>query len=807
MDKKYFNDEFTSKLKKDGWMKIDAGGTKTIDYNNSRAVYVKEISEADILNISATDISKNQAISIVSAIDTNSSRDIGLYEAECDTSHEDYCYPLPNGCFSVTDKKADFSILSDMRSDSDNLIVRADSIWVDNPSNVISYNFSIYRDGKILNFMFFPYSNVLHSLTINYMLGRIFDYIGINRYDRRGCISYEYIAKLDDKGNPVKAKTKKYGEAKSKGVYAYFNDKPTSIKYSDVDEKQKPYAKTVHKCIDYKSIRYNNITLLVYHGLRFFSSTDIDTSYGHNFVHSGLLKGNENGIFTIQPHYFACNSTVNNGWNYMYAVKADVRDIAAHSVVDGYGVWKFADGISYKIAKYKDMIEKQFERQLPKLFVDNPPDYADYALDRNVIVLLYMFKLWGNNKKIPCTLLSDLDKRIAVKLSDFFKCENGTDYLAKYSGTAKYRGSARDIINKNFGRIGKYTPIDDDCNELQQYASKAFRGGYIGCDNICVHHGKITYDYDLISAYTIGMAMLLDINWDEPIYDRLSPNAPLTWEDFEVDGEITPMAPIFAKVKYEFDESYPYPCLPYGKENGKGLVDCEFYPIKNDDGVYCCGPELYLAMKMGAKITIINGIVADVRHKPDGNIPQSLRPIVSEYVRQRAEASRKLGKNSIEAAILKRLVNSIYGKIAQNVTDMYIADSNNGTDDMAESRITNNVFAAMITSVVRATILAAINEVKQAGYNVYSATTDGLITDMPLAEFEDLDLFGLKPFLMDARKYLTGEDNPKLWAIKHQQDNPLYFQFYYLCIKEKIYLCFIALIYITKYSVFFLLLL
>lgn len=769
MNKKYFNNSFETAMKSAGWNKIDAGGTKTIDYNASRAVYVREISAAEIIENSANTKSKNPAISTLSAADTNNSRDIVGDVYVCDTVYTDNLLP----CFSATGSfGSDFSILEDLKSDENNLIIRADSCWVGNPSKVISYNFSVYSNGIFYNFLFFPFSNVLKTLTINYMIGRVFDYIGIARYDRRNCIFYEYIPKLDDKGRPYQVITDSYKEAKSNGIYAYIKDKPTAIKLKDVDKTQKNFAKAVHKCVDYKRIRHTNITLLVYQGLRFFSSTDIDASYGHDFLHSGLLKGTANGIFTIQPHYFACNSTVNSGWNYMYAIKADVRDINLHSVYDEYGIWQLAAGVKYNVDKYKGLIEKQFEHQLPELLTENPQAYADYALGRNMIPLLYIAKMYGMNKHIPCTLLSGLDKTVAKKISAALNCKSELEFLAYYSGTTKYRGSARDVVNEKFGRIGKLSPLNDDCNEIQQYASKAYRGGYIGCDNIAVHHGDTeTYDYDLISAYTIGMAMAYDINWDDPIYDRLTPNKALEWDDFEVDGTITPMAPIFAKVKYEFDDNYPYPCLPYGKENSKGLIDSEFYPRKNNDGVYCCGPELFLAMKMGAKITVINGIVADVRHKADGTISQSLQPIVAEYVQQRAKAAEIFGKDSMEAKTLKKLVNSIYGKTSQNVHDMYgLSDDN---EEAVESLITNNVAAALITSLVRATIFAALNQVNFLTYTVYSATTDGLITDMPYDEFDELDLMGLKPYLLEARRKITGEENPKLWALKHQQNDLL----------------------------------
>lgn len=115
------------------------------------------------------------------------------------------------------------------------------------------------------------------------------------------------------------------------------------------------------------------------------------------------------------------------------------------------------------------------------------------------------------------------------------------------------------------------------------------------------------------------------------------------------------------------------------------------------------------------------------------------RNIVQILVRARADAAKIHGKNCLEAKLYKFIINSLYGKIAQNVHDMY--SPNKTRLNNAESLITNNVSASLITSFVRSVLFALFYGINNAGYNVYSATTDGLITDMPFEEFNALPLF------------------------------------------------------------------
>ena len=85
------------------------------------------------------------------------------------------------------------------------------------------------------------------------------------------------------------------------------------------------------------------------------------------------------------------------------------------------------------------------------------------------------------------------------------------------------------------------------------------------------------------------------------------------------------------------------------------------------------------------------------------------------------------------------------------------------------SAITNPVSAMMTTSIVQAELLATQNQLHETGFGSYSVTTDGFITNCPEDVLNSLDMYGLKPFIEQARMFLVG--NTKVWAEKHHQND------------------------------------
>jgi hypothetical protein len=138
----------------------------------------------------------------------------------------------------------------------------------------------------------------------------------------------------------------------------------------------------------------------------------------------------------------------------------------------------------------------------------------------------------------------------------------------------------------------------------------------------------------------------------------------------------------------------------------------------------------------------------------------------------RKRAKKIIGDNSLEQLILKTLVNSFYGKTAQNVIQKHEWSAyKDAMETLGCSAVTNPVAAMMTTSIVQVILIATLNQIDAVGYHSYSVTTDGFISDCPSDIIRKLDLYGLKPYIESARLFLTDGEDKTYWEIKHKQND------------------------------------
>ncbi|WP_241733741.1 hypothetical protein [Micrococcus luteus] len=122
--------------------------------------------------------------------------------------------------------------------------------------------------------------------------------------------------------------------------------------------------------------------------------------------------------------------------------------------------------------------------------------------------------------------------------------------------------------------------------------------------------------------------------------------------------------------------------------------------------------------------------------------------------------------------MLKLMANSPYGKLAQGVMGQRGWDAwAQERDAVGGSAITSPWHASMTTGLVRAVLLAVLNQLHDRGYATPSCTTDGFITDAELSVVDGLDLFGLGQLWRDSREALTGSRD--MWERKHFQTDLL----------------------------------
>lgn len=163
------------------------------------------------------------------------------------------------------------------------------------------------------------------------------------------------------------------------------------------------------------------------------------------------------------------------------------------------------------------------------------------------------------------------------------------------------------------------------------------------------------------------MCLVPDVDWENPIKSEIV-NRELTLQDFvnPDSGGYASLTMMFCYVRFEFPETVKYPCIPVNVEG------VPIYPSTSEgiDGVYACGPELFLALKLGAKVFVEQGYVLNAIINPEnGKMSYSLRSAVKQLVADRDKAKAEHGKKSLEELILKTMVNSGYGKTAQNVVE------------------------------------------------------------------------------------------------------------------------------------------
>lgn len=183
------------------------------------------------------------------------------------------------------------------------------------------------------------------------------------------------------------------------------------------------------------------------------------------------------------------------------------------------------------------------------------------------------------------------------------------------------------------------------------------------------------------------------------------------------------------------------------------------------EGAWCAGPEVYLALRLGARVTVQIGYTMRVMDAPDDSEDgsRSLRSALRQMVADRAIAKEVFGKGSLEEQTIKVGTNSGYGKLAQDVAERNGWDAwEERMESIGGSAVTSPYHASMTTSLVRTLLLAMANEIE-----ILSVTTDGFIT--AVEKIEALECFGIADVFRDTRLALA--DDPTVWEVKHKQDD------------------------------------
>ncbi|MGP9623722.1 hypothetical protein ACT3S7_12220 [Corynebacterium sp. AOP34-AQ2-28] len=401
---------------------------------------------------------------------------------------------------------------------------------------------------------------------------------------------------------------------------------------------------------------------------------------------------------------------------------------------------------------------------------ENLAAFLDYGINDAVICLEYLARVFGDDVLPPVTLSSGGAKAMVSSATEYWGITKQA-FKQQFGGLVKTEDAA-EVVDAGDG-LSYYVkrglqPVDGQASSYLNYAAQAYHGGLNSCPTPGYYTGH-TVDVDAQNAYPTAMGAVLDLNFCPGnglgVVEEVWKDRRLTLADVP-----DPTVPVTAYVRWEFPDDVVYPCIPV-------MADSTIlYPRTSEgiNGAYVMGPELWLALKLGAEVYCSMGYKARVLAGPTGGPSRVLRHGVAQLIADRNLAKKVFGKMSLEETTLKNVVNSIYGKTAQDISE------HAGWNAMAQvmesvggSAISSPHHAATTTSLVRAQLHAVMNQITNAGCRVFSVTTDGFITDMPIDQVEDLDLFGLAPVLRDSRVALTGD--PTIWEAKHEQDRLLNF--------------------------------
>lgn len=662
------------------------------------------------------------------------------------------------------------------RPDKPCILIGYDSEWEncsDGGRDMLSWQFAVVWGVRLIEICFIKTGTA--DLSFDVAMGCILDYLSVGSVDVRKIRRYMYCTGWDN-DKPVVVVTDDVNVARSNCKYVYrgadgdvdgwchklIDDMPDRF----VSRGNRDWA-WFHTFLDFKSVDSVKICLLCHTGLVDISGFD---KSDYILRHLTSVQG---GLVSLQPLRLGVKSlqSVNNP-SY-YPVSLTVADTMCHAPA-GH---KKLENLGNTVGIPKIDVATSIKSHMLQFLIDNPIYYMEYASRDSVVTLLYCSALYGYNNTPPVTITSATAVVMKGAIMDYMGINrNDNDgFNRKYRGLEKIsHGKVKLTDRPGYLESSSLEPISDKVHNIQYYASQAYHGGYNSCSEVG-YFPMETYDYDLQNAYPTAMCLVPDIDWNNPIKFQIQ-NRDMVISDFLLFGGVfNPLIPFVCYCRFEFPPSVKYPCIPV---NVDGVP---VYPLSSDglNGVYVAGPYIYLALRLGAKVFCENGYFLNTLITDELQESRSLAHAVLQLVQDRnrakAECRGKSGEKSLEELILKTMVNSGYGKIAQNVVEKQTWTAfRDVMDSLGCSAITNPFSAMMITSIVQCELLAAQNQIHDLGFMTCSVTTDGFISDCPFDVLKQIDLYGFRQFMTQARLFLTGDD-PELWEIKHHQNDLINF--------------------------------
>ncbi len=372
-------------------------------------------------------------------------------------------------------------------------------------------------------------------------------------------------------------------------------------------------------------------------------------------------------------------------------------------------------------AIYKEMI-----RNMDRVRSNQWELFKSYALTDAEVCVRYIEQVISQYKeitgkdKVPITLTSIGLDQLLIEW-DAMGLDKNT-VLGKESVIER-------VFNKKLGYFFNHK-VDVDLDEVSRgifRATESYHGGRNEQFWFGPSFEDAWTDFDLSSAYPTAMALIGLPDW-RSLY---------TSTELE---EFTPTTLGYALIDFDFPTHTRYPCIPVRTDGG--LI----FPLTGKR-VSCCAPEIAVAKKLGAKITIHDGVI--VPH-------DTSQRVFGTFIKNCLDRRITAGKNTLRGLFWKEISNSTYGKTAQGLRKKRVYDLRDRNMKILEaSRITNPFFAAFITSFTRALLGEIINAIPDQKM-VFSCTTDGFLSNISDLEMMSACSGELAQIFSKERQNLTG---------------------------------------------------
>ncbi len=343
---------------------------------------------------------------------------------------------------------------------------------------------------------------------------------------------------------------------------------------------------------DFSDFVKNNITLVCHWGKADLSTFDeIPNSETDELEVIAKCTEIQNGLVTLRPTYKLLKEVKNSGR--CYNISLNIRDTMCFAPAGQKSLKNLGDSISVK----KLELPYNAIEHMDRYFSDDPVHYMDYAINDSLIVLMYSSELWGINRAMPVSTTSGAVNATKRILKKHFNASNDNELNLRFRGIQlKNYGKEKISVpsaRKKFRSKNKLEAVSNDAFLIMNMAANSYFGGFNGCLG-ARYVDTLTHDYDLQNAYATAMSCIVDPDWtsDNLITSTIEKRL-LTIEDFA-----SPFDLMFGDIEFEFPKDVPFPCLPVNVDGSlifprtsAGLKKC-----------YASGPELYLALRLGAEV-------------------------------------------------------------------------------------------------------------------------------------------------------------------------------------------------------------